>query len=71
MDRPASTSRAEEGSKWVWADLGPGPFCCQAQADGVPCFEVGVDCEECEEGREGWLRRQEEKHTAKARPRFP
>jgi hypothetical protein len=26
----------------------PWPLCEQAQADGVPCFELGRDCEICE-----------------------
>jgi hypothetical protein len=27
----------------------------EAQADGVPCFELGRDCAECEEAFEAWL----------------
>jgi len=26
---------------------GPGALCAEAQADGVPCTEVGRDCEVC------------------------
>lgn len=25
-----------------------GVLCAEAQADGVPCFELGRDCKECE-----------------------
>jgi hypothetical protein len=31
---------------------GLGVCCAKAQADGVPCFELGVECGECELGRE-------------------
>jgi hypothetical protein len=44
--------------EWVesWAnDTGQGVPCKQAQADGVPCFELGRDCAECEEAFEAWL----------------
>ena len=26
---------------------GTGAWCADAQADGVPCFEIGIDCEIC------------------------
>jgi hypothetical protein len=29
----------------------PHPLCAEAQADGVPCYEVGRCCEVCERGR--------------------
>jgi hypothetical protein len=29
-------------------DLGTGALCPEAQADGVPCTELGRDCEICE-----------------------
>jgi len=29
-------------------DLGTGALCPEAQADGVPCTELGRDCEVCE-----------------------
>ncbi len=44
--------------EWIesWADeTGQGVPCGQAQADGVPCFELGRDCAECEEAFEAWL----------------
>jgi hypothetical protein len=27
------------------------PLCAEAQADGVPCYEVGRACETCERAR--------------------
>jgi hypothetical protein len=27
------------------------PLCAEAQADGVPCYEVGRECETCERAR--------------------
>ncbi len=39
---------------------GLGVLCPEAQADGVPCEEVGGDCEDCDradpERREDWAR---------------
>ena len=29
-----------------------GVLCAEAQADGVPCFELGRDCSECERAPE-------------------
>ena len=29
-------------------ESGPGALCAEAQADGVPCTELGRDCEQCE-----------------------
>jgi len=29
----------------------PHPLCAEAQADGVPCYEVGRYCETCERAR--------------------
>jgi hypothetical protein len=31
----------------VAAESGPGARCPEAQADGVPCAELGTDCEIC------------------------
>lgn len=28
-------------------ESGPGALCAEAQADGVPCTELGRDCETC------------------------
>jgi hypothetical protein len=39
-----------------WAEeTGQGVPCMEAQADGVPCFDLGRDCSECEEGFQAWL----------------
>jgi hypothetical protein len=35
----------------------PHPLCAEAQADGVPCYEVGRHCEECERARTAKPRR--------------
>ncbi|NIR99307.1 MAG: hypothetical protein GWO39_14510, partial [Gammaproteobacteria bacterium] len=35
-------------------ELEPGEAPCgRSQADGVPCAELGTDCAECPEGRDG------------------
>jgi hypothetical protein len=41
---------------------GSGALCPEAQADGVPCFEIGKDCEVCEKATPFWrnLRRDSE-----------
>ena len=31
-----------------------GPLCAEAQADGVPCYELGRDCETCERASLSW-----------------
>lgn len=31
-----------------------GPLCAEAQADGVPCYELGRDCETCEQAYLSW-----------------
>jgi len=31
-----------------------GALCAEAQADGVPCFELGRDCETCEQAYLSW-----------------
>lgn len=50
--------------EWVesWRERsGLGVPCAQAQADGVPCFELGRECAECEEAFQAWLAREGEK----------
>ena len=59
MERSERLGPTPEEKEWIWAEMGPGPFCCEAQADGVPCFELGKDCTECDLGREGWLKARE------------
>jgi len=43
--------------EWIdsWAETGLGVPCREAQADGVPCLELGRECAECEEAFESWL----------------
>lgn len=41
----ARTEKAEEQRRRI--DTG-GPPCGEAQADGVPCDELGRDCEDCD-----------------------
>jgi hypothetical protein len=45
MDRPIKAASAKDER----IDSG-GPPCPEAQADGVPCEELGRDCEDCERG---------------------
>jgi len=40
-------SKADRISR-VLNDEALGVLCAEAQADGVPCFELGRDCSECE-----------------------
>ena len=39
---------------------GSGALCSEAQADGVPCFELGRDCEECEQAAPLWKKLRKE-----------
>lgn len=53
--------------EWIdsWADeTGLGVPCRDAQADGAPCFELGKDCAECEEGFRSWLEFRRKKESA-------
>lgn len=36
---------------------GSGALCSEAQADGVPCHELGRECETCEKATRGSFRR--------------
>ena len=36
-------------------ELALGVLCADAQADGVPCFELGRDCETCERAYSSWV----------------
>jgi len=40
--------RKRETPKARRRDVGTGALCPEAQADGVPCTELGRDCETCE-----------------------
>ena len=35
-------------------EISLGALCAEAQADGVPCFELGRDCETCERAYRSW-----------------
>jgi hypothetical protein len=39
---------------------GTGALCSEAQADGVPCFELGRECEECEKAAPFWKKLRKE-----------
>jgi len=39
---------------------GSGALCSEAQADGVPCFELGRDCETCEQAAPLWKKLRKE-----------
>jgi len=43
--RSPGESSTHENSRPV--ESGPGALCAEAQADGVPCMEMGRDCETC------------------------
>lgn len=44
MERLEGETKVERGKA---VDTG-GPPCGEAQADGVPCEEIGGDCEDCD-----------------------
>jgi hypothetical protein len=46
-------------------DPGTGALCPEAQADGVPCTELGRDCEICERALE-WLSNESEAEDKEA-----
>jgi hypothetical protein len=43
-----SKPKREPGAEAGIPKSGPGALCPEAQADGVPCHELGRDCETCE-----------------------
>lgn len=47
----SETHPARENRK---AEIALGALCAEAQADGVPCFELGRDCETCERAYRSW-----------------
>jgi len=49
-DTPDATAETPAGRERP----GSGALCDQAQADGVPCFEIGKECETCEHAKPGW-----------------
>jgi len=46
-----------ETRKPVKKTAAPHPLCAEAQADGVPCYEAGRQCEVCERARPAKPRR--------------
>ena len=46
MENPPRQGRQELERDTVRPGLGV--FCIEAQADGVPCYELGIECETCE-----------------------
>jgi hypothetical protein len=41
-------SRVHVRRRGTRPEIALGVLCAEAQADGVPCFELGRDCETCE-----------------------
>ena len=41
--QPPASGAGERGK----VESGPGALCAEAQADGVPCTELGRDCQVC------------------------
>jgi hypothetical protein len=49
-----SGARAHAARKNRRMESGQVPLCAEAQADGVPCYELGRDCETCERAYLSW-----------------
>ncbi len=49
MDHTPSPRRQQ--LMWEGSKSGMGTPCWEAQADGVPCIELSIDCGECERAR--------------------
>ncbi len=49
---PRSTTPIRSSVKQPPCETGTGALCAEAQADGVPCFELGRECATCERARE-------------------
>ena len=47
-ERQQQLPDAKKGTSPGTVVSGPGALCAEAQADGVPCTELGRDCEVCE-----------------------
>jgi hypothetical protein len=45
MERPDRLRQGDQPD--VVLESGLGVLCCEAQADGVPCGELGVRCDDC------------------------
>jgi len=46
------TRRVDRTAEWA----GTGALCAEAQADGVPCTDVGRSCETCERALADWTK---------------
>lgn len=51
-DLPCDSNRDNRAA--ARAKQAGGPLCAEAQADGVPCYELGRDCETCERAFTSW-----------------
>jgi hypothetical protein len=51
-DGAKSTSSTQDRMKRNRRGVGTGALCAEAQADGVPCFELGRECATCERAKE-------------------
>ena len=60
MERPRDPLFQEWIDSWA-AETGLGVPCGEAQADGVPCFELDRDCSQCDEAYAAWLEYQRKK----------
>lgn len=54
MSPMSSMSGAKRSESFEIGEIGGTGLCPEAQADGVPCTELGRDCELCERARD-WL----------------
>ncbi len=54
MDKPRDPLFQEWIDSWAH-ETGLGVPCGDAQADGVPCFELDRDCARCQAGYQAWL----------------
>ena len=63
MDRPRDRLFKEWIDSWE-KETGLGVPCGEAQADGVPCFELDRDCSVCEEAYQAWLEFRRRKESA-------
>jgi len=60
MNKKKNDTRERAGQPTTGPERpGTGALCDQAQADGVPCFEIGKECETCEHARPGWRKQGE------------
>jgi hypothetical protein len=65
MERPRDRLFQEWIESWA-EEKGLGVPCGQAQADGVPCFELDRDCATCDEAYQAWLDYRSKKESGEA-----